>query len=114
MVTTRSSSGVVKASGTPTSTATPNGRSTVRKRKSGGNLDEEASKRPRVQDTTDRTRWRCLDENGRLTWRYLEDDEAAKEWPQSDADKWYLGLDLVGRAFLLLPFPTNGILDLPD
>ncbi|KAH9909690.1 terpene synthase [Xylariomycetidae sp. FL2044] len=52
-----------------------------------------SSKRPKVAATTDKTRWRMLDEKGRHTWHYLEDDEAAKAWPQSTADKWYLGLD---------------------
>ena len=35
------------------------------------------------------------DDDGRLTWHYLADDEAAKEWPQSYADKYDLGLPLV-------------------
>ncbi|ORY72154.1 terpenoid cyclases/protein prenyltransferase alpha-alpha toroid [Pseudomassariella vexata] len=64
-----------------------------RKRKSDVNPSIESSKRQKMRET-DITRWRCLDEKGRLTWHYLENDEAAAEWPQSDADKWYLGLDL--------------------
>ncbi|KAI1494091.1 terpenoid cyclases/protein prenyltransferase alpha-alpha toroid [Biscogniauxia mediterranea] len=63
-----------------------------RKRTSDDALNAEP-KRPRLEETTDRTRWRMLDERGRQTWHYLEDDEAAKKWPQSTADKWYLGLD---------------------
>ncbi|KAI2778210.1 terpene synthase [Daldinia loculata] len=51
------------------------------------------TKRPRLEDKTDLTRWRMLDEKGRHTWHYLEDDEAIERWPQSYADKWYLGLD---------------------
>ncbi len=39
-------------------------------------------------------------DDGRQTWHYLEDDEKAKEWPQSYADKWYLGLPLVRCAIL--------------
>jgi lanosterol synthase len=31
----------------------------------------------------------------RHTWHYLEDDEAAKEWPLSLADKYYLNIPLV-------------------
>ena len=52
--------------------------------------------RPELQEKTDYTRWRLLDEAGRQTWHYLEDDEAAKDWPQSVADKHFLGLPLVG------------------
>ncbi|KAL2840674.1 terpenoid cyclases/protein prenyltransferase alpha-alpha toroid [Aspergillus pseudoustus] len=42
----------------------------------------------------DRSRWRLRNENGRHTWHYLEDDNAAKKWPQTLADKYYLGLPL--------------------
>jgi len=35
------------------------------------------------------------DDQSRQTWHYLEDDEAAKQWPQSYADKYFLGLPLV-------------------
>jgi lanosterol synthase len=98
MVTTRSASGVVKSNGTSTAPATPDARSLAKKRKTETTLDNEDSKRAKAQGTIDKARWRCLDEDGRLTWRYLEDEEAAKEWPQTYADKWYLGLDLV-RCF---------------
>jgi lanosterol synthase len=70
--------------------ATPN----AKKRVSHGNIDPDA-KRLRIANKTDRTRWRLLDESGRLTWHYLEDDDAVKKWPQSIADKWYLGLNTV-------------------
>ena len=53
-----------------------------------------AAKRPKIRETTDHGRWRMRDDEGRHTWHYLEDDEAAKEWPQTYADKWYLGLPL--------------------
>ena len=36
-----------------------------------------------------------LDDEGRHTWHYLETKEQAKKWPQSIADKWYLGLETV-------------------
>jgi lanosterol synthase len=36
-----------------------------------------------------------LDDDGRQTWHYLEDDEQNKEWPQSVADKYFLGLQTV-------------------
>lgn len=52
---------------------------------------------------TDPTRWRLLDESGRHTWHYLEDDEEAEEWPQTIADKYELGLPTV----LLLVIALN-------
>ncbi|KAI0115582.1 terpenoid cyclases/protein prenyltransferase alpha-alpha toroid [Nemania sp. FL0031] len=79
---------------------TPNGKTHIEdsppsnKRASNGNGHiDTATKHQQIAETTDRTRWRLLDESGRLTWHYLEEDEAVKEWPQSIADKWYLGLD---------------------
>ncbi|KAG4219745.1 hypothetical protein PC116_g31776 [Phytophthora cactorum] len=56
---------------------------------------ETTVKRPRLEEKTDLRRWRMLDEKGRHTWHYLEDDKAVQKWPQSYADKWYLGLDTV-------------------
>lgn len=53
--------------------------------------------------TTDRTRWRLLDERGRQTWHYLRSDEEVKAWPQSTADKWFLGLDTVCCPSVYLP-----------
>lgn len=50
--------------------------------------------------TTDHTRWRLLDEAGRHTWHYLADDEDAKEWPQTTADRYHLGLPTVSRKQL--------------
>jgi lanosterol synthase len=50
---------------------------------------------------TDLTRWRLLDDRGRQTWHYLNSDEEVKKWPQSTADKWYLGLDTVREYFCL-------------
>lgn len=104
MVTTRSSSSA-KTNGTPRANGTSNGKATGalsekqhKKRPSDDDL-EKASKRPRLEEKTDLTRWRMLDENGRHTWRYLEDDEAVREWPQSYADKWYLGLETVRASF---------------
>ena len=59
------------------------------------------ARKPVLSERTDYTRWRLLDERGRQTWHYLEDDEDAKEWPQSTADKYFLGLPLV-RSMLRL------------
>jgi lanosterol synthase len=54
-----------------------------------------AAKRPKLRAKTDRSRWRMRNEDGVQTWHYLEDDEAAKDWPQTYPDKYYLGLPLV-------------------
>ena len=53
---------------------------------------------PKLSKRTDYTRWRLLDEEGRQTWHYLEDDEDVKEWPQSIADKYFLDLPTVRHA----------------
>lgn len=60
-----------------------------------GEGEARASKRTRIEDRTDFSRWRMRDDDSRHTWHYLEDDEAAKKWPQTYADKYYLGLPLV-------------------
>ncbi|KAH6626471.1 terpenoid cyclases/protein prenyltransferase alpha-alpha toroid [Chaetomium sp. MPI-SDFR-AT-0129] len=74
----------------------------TRKRLSNDADHDHATKRQRseLEEKTDYSRWRMRDDHGRHTWRYLEDDEAAKDWPQTYADKYYLGLPL-------------GLLDLP-
>ncbi|KAK3377543.1 terpenoid cyclases/protein prenyltransferase alpha-alpha toroid [Podospora didyma] len=68
----------------------------TRKRFSNVNSDTigHNAKRTRIEDRTDYLRWRLRDDESRHTWHYLEDDEAAKEWPQTHADKYYLGLPL--------------------
>ncbi len=48
-----------------------------------------------LKEHTDKSRWRLLDEDGRQTWHYLEDDKEAEAWPQSVADKYFLGLPTV-------------------
>lgn len=75
-----------------------NGSSELKKRKTDTDIAPLESKQRKVREETDVTRWRCMDDDGRLTWHYLEDEEDAKEWPQSYADKWYLGLDLVSSG----------------
>ncbi|RYP63791.1 hypothetical protein DL771_009124 [Monosporascus sp. 5C6A] len=108
MVTTRSGA-TAKANGF----AQPNGNGTARKRASGDDFSSTETKRPRLEDKTDRTRWRMLDEKGRHTWHYLEEDEAAEKWPQSIADKYYLGLDTeqpdLPKAKKPLDAVTNGL-----
>ncbi len=49
--------------------------------------------------TTDRSRWRLLDERGRQTWMYLNTKEESKAWPQSIADKYHLGLQVVSIPY---------------
>ncbi len=44
---------------------------------------------------TDRMRWRLKDDRGCQTWHYLKTDEEIKAWPQSVADRWFLGMDTV-------------------
>ena len=51
--------------------------------------------RVEVEEKTDIYRWRLLDERGCQTWHYLESVEEVKAWPQSIADKYFLGLPLV-------------------
>lgn len=46
-------------------------------------------------EKTDYTRWRLKDDRGCQTWHYLESDEEMEAWPQSTADKYFLGLDTV-------------------
>jgi hypothetical protein len=46
------------------------------------------------QKKTDYGRWRLLDEAGRQTWHYIA-EERVKEWPQSTADKYHLGIQTV-------------------
>lgn len=44
---------------------------------------------------TDYTRWRLrISPNGDHTWHYLATDAECAAWPQSDCDKYWLGLDL--------------------
>ena len=50
---------------------------------------------PKPDQKTNYTRWRLLDEHGRHTWHYLKSDEELKSWPQSCADKHFLGLPTV-------------------
>lgn len=46
-------------------------------------------------EKTDYSRWRLEDIRGCQIWKYMESDEANKEWPQSVADKYHLGLATV-------------------
>ena len=65
--------------------------------------------RPHVQpasnpsEKSDLLRWRLVDERGRQTWVFLDQDIELKEWPQSVADKHFLGLPLVSAACTIIP-----------
>jgi lanosterol synthase len=59
---------------------------------------------------TDYTRWRLKDERGCQTWHYLETEHEIEQWPQTLADKWHLGLDLV-RKHLFLQHSTRKKVD---
>jgi lanosterol synthase len=61
----------------------------------GDNEDEQAAKRTKLPSKTDYSRWRLLDEKGRQTWHYLENGEEVEKWPQTIADKYFLGLPTV-------------------
>lgn len=82
---------------------TTNGHAKGTKRSIDEKLDQEPVKRTKLADKTDYTRWRILDEAGRQTWHYLKDDEEVEEWPQTTADKWFLGLPTVRHDPLQTP-----------
>lgn len=44
---------------------------------------------------TDYTRWRLRDDRGCQTWHYLQSEEEVKAWPQSAADRYFLGMETV-------------------
>lgn len=50
---------------------------------------------PKIEESTDLGRWRLKAERGRHTWHYLSTDKEVELWPQTFADKYYLGLSLV-------------------
>ena len=73
--------------------------STRKRFSNAGDIDHASKKqRPELEERTDYSRWRMRDDQGRHTWRYLEDEEEAKNWPQTTADKYFLGLPMVGAS----------------
>ena len=71
---------------------TPNG-------KANGHANGDTARLPGTTvDSTDYSRWRLRDEEGRHTWHYMQTDQQLKEWPQSLADKYHLGLPTVSAA----------------
>lgn len=67
---------------------------------------EGRPKQPKLQDRTDLTRWRIKDDDSRHTWHYLESEKAAKEWPQSTAEQYFLNLPLVSFERASKPLGT--------
>ena len=63
-----------------------------------------STKRPGTasDDGTDLKRWRLRAERGRQTWHYLRTDDEIEAWPQSTADKYFLGLPMVSYDLLQL------------
>lgn len=51
-----------------------------------------------TEESTDLGRWRLKAERGRQTWHYLTTDIEVELWPQTYADKYYLGLSLVRKV----------------
>jgi lanosterol synthase len=85
------------------STATGREATTARQRKRPSDDANSSPKKPRIEQKTDHTRWRVKDDDSNHTWHYLKDDEAAKEWPQSYAEKYFLNLPLVRTRATKLP-----------
>nr|UPW35109.1 oxidosqualene clavarinone cyclase [Didymella macrostoma] len=44
-------------------------------------------------EKTDYTRWRLKDDRGCQTWHYLQTEEEVKAWPQSAADRYFMGME---------------------
>ena len=49
-------------------------------------------------EKTDYSKWRLRDDHGNQTWHYLESEQDLKDWPQSVADKYHLGLPTVSTC----------------
>lgn len=69
---------------------------------------------------TDLTAWRLKvseDSHGQQKWVYLSDPAQRKEWPQTNIEKYWLGLDVV-RLISMFPMPEsqvdNIIQDVPE
>jgi lanosterol synthase len=74
------------------------------------------SRKSTGNERTDYTRWRLQDNDSRHTWHYLSDDDAAKNWPQSTAEKYYLNLPTVSKVTYsaVLDSHSNGFLHLQN
>lgn len=68
--------------------------------------EQQTAMSPPLQGQTDYSRWRLEVNHGRHVWHYLRDDEECKRWPQSEEDKYWLGLDVVSIARLNAGFES--------
>ena len=59
-----------------------------------------------ADQTTDHSRWRLRNDRGTQTWHYLRTDKEVEEWPQTIADKYFLGQPLVGASLFPLFRPA--------
>ena len=64
--------------------------------------NEHARVSDAADEATDIQRWRLLDEWGRQTWHYLESDQEVQRWPQTTADRYFLGLSLVSQHLAMI------------
>ena len=48
-----------------------------------------------VAEKTDYTKWRMKNDRGCQTWHYMDSEEEEKAWPQTTADRHFLGMDTV-------------------
>lgn len=70
-------------------------KSAAKSRKRAPNAEPKPPEKLPVESRTDPTRWRMKDDDSRHTWHYLSDKQAAEDWPQSLAERYYLSLPLV-------------------
>ncbi|KAG6093255.1 hypothetical protein E4U30_004486 [Claviceps sp. LM220 group G6] len=75
-------------------TATGRDLGSVKPRKRATDAELGFPQKPTIEAKTDPTRWRLKDDDSRHSWRYLESEKEAKDWPQSYAEKYFLGLPL--------------------
>ncbi|KAG6302523.1 hypothetical protein E4U09_002790 [Claviceps aff. purpurea] len=75
-------------------TATGRDLGSVKPRKRATDAELGFPQKPTIEAKTDPTRWRLKDDDSRHSWLYLESEKEAKDWPQSYAEKYFLGLPL--------------------
>ncbi|KAG6318898.1 hypothetical protein E4U22_005015 [Claviceps purpurea] len=75
-------------------TATGRDLGSVKPRKRATDAELGFPQKPTIEAKTDPTRWRLKDDDSRHSWLYLESEKEAKDWHQSYAEKYFLGLPL--------------------
>ena len=70
-------------------------------------LKKVQDRSPSFEESTDLGRWRLKAERGRQTWHYLSTDKEVELWPQTYADKYYLGQSLVRKMLHESNRPRN-------